>query len=203
MMKKYIRLTFFMIIIPLVIDMMIACKPHHATEGGLYRNTGFTVNNLDNSGSSAFITSSDSVLRQAYGIRLHLVRDKVADIRNPLSQFVQSAYAEYPIYYNGYFPLDSIVSIQIFTLSDFDTIHPANTEITDLFRVYQNYAYTIPKDYFSKISRQYSHLSDLQVNIDLLLMIAPSISKRQQFKIQMKLSNGKILEQETTMINLI
>ncbi len=205
-MIRNIKLTLFIFLIPFAIDVMIACKPRHATEGGLYRNKSFSLTNLDNSGNAAFITTSDTVPKQAYGIRLHLVRDKVVKISNNHFFFVQNAFADYPAnYYNGYVPLDSIVSIQILTKNSFDNNHAANSEITDLFRVYQNYTFSELKHYFAKASVQYSHLSELQIDIDLLLMSVPSTlyNTGHQFKIRLKLSDGRILEQETTMIHLI
>ena len=193
------------LIIPLCIDMMVACfTPSRNVEGGYYKDKDFYVNNLDNSGRAAFITTSDSVLKQAYGFRLHLIRDKVAGISNPHSFFAQSAIADSPpSYVNGYFPEDTIVSVKIFTIYSFDQIHPANAEVSNCFKVYKNYSFTPVKDYFSNTRWIYSHANDLQLDLDFLLITIPTINTQHQFKIQIKLSDGRTLEQKTTLINLI
>ena len=204
LMIKNIKVALLVLIFPLLVDMGIACTPNHKSDGGLYSNKSFSVSNLDNSGRNTFITTTDSVLKKAYGIRLHLVREIFVTNKSPQYIFIQSAYADSPpIYYHDYLPLDSIVSMQIFTINDFDDFHPAGSEITDYFKVYQNYSFTPIKEYLNKASKIYSHLSDLQVDIDMLLMTAPIINTKHQFKIQIKLSDGRILTQETTMINLI
>ena len=201
-MNKNIKLTLLALITPLIFDMMIACKTEHSP-GGYYSTKSFSLNNLDNSVSAPFITTSDSVLKRAYGIDMHLIRDQVGFINNTHPFLSQSAYAYDPSVDIGLsFPVDSIVSIQIFTIYDFDSSHPASSEITDYFKVYQNYSFTAVKDYFNSLNQLFP-LSDLQLDIELLLMTAPTMNTKHQFEIKITISDGRILEQETTPINLI
>ncbi len=204
LMNRNIKLTLLALLIPLLLDMMIACCPKHETEGGLYTNQKFYLNHLDNSGSTANIAITDSVIKKAYGIRLHLVRNRVAMSISPINYIAKSTYAGNPVhYYDGYFPVDSIVSFKIISKYDFDENHAAGSEITDYFKVYQDYSFTIAKNYFYNLNFHYLHAHELQFDVDILLMTTPTKNIKHQFKVQLKLSDGRLLEQETTTINLI
>jgi len=207
-MIKNIKVTLLILIIPLVVDMMIACHPSVSDisyTGGHYTNVGIFVNNLDNSGKEAVATISDSIPRQAYGFRLHLIREKLAVNNSPQYLFSQSVYADNlsSNYYNSdCYPIDSIVSFKIFTGYDFDSTHPANADVSDYFKVCDGNSFITVKDYFSFTSWVYPAY-ELQTDIEILLMTTPTINTRHQFKIQVKLSDGRVLEQATPIVHLI
>ena len=208
MSKKFIIL--FFLLVPIV-NLFYSCVCNVITKYESYSHTTLLLKNLDNSGAQAIETESLQINKNTYGIRLYLIREKyvVARTKPINSIFIQSAYAtsiECPPEY-FYSPNDSIVSIKIFTINNFDNQHSENSDITDYFRVAHSYS-TVENDV---ANRRYSYGSDAEfekscgkeIKIDLLLMTAPTISHLYQFKIQVKLSDRRILEQLTSEIELL
>jgi hypothetical protein len=166
---------------------------------------------MDNSGAQAVETVIPHINKNAYGIRLYLTREKavVARTKQFNSIFIQSAHAtsiECPPEYI-YYPRDSIVSIKIFTINDFDDKNSENSDITDYFRI--AHSYSTVKNYVANMKFAYESNSEFDesldkgIQIDVLLMTAPTINKIHQFKIQVELSDRRILEQLTTEIELL
>jgi hypothetical protein len=164
---------------------------------------------LDNSGEQAVETESLQINKNAYGIRLSLARmiNTVACSKQINSIFSQPAYAlscECPPAYI-YSARDTVVSIQIFTLNNFDNQHLKNSEITDCFRIAHSFLRL--EDHVANMRYTYEYDSEEffeeKIKIDLLLMTAPTINNAQQFKIKIVLSNRLILEHETPEIELL
>ena len=86
---------------------------------------------------------------------------------------------------------------------DFDSNHLANSDISDYFKVYKKYSFTSIKDYLKNSNLVLFDESSLDMTFDLLLMTPPASSKQQKFKVQITLSDGRILEKETSEIKLI
>ena len=131
-----------------------------------------------------------------------------ACLKQTNSFFIQSTYAtSVPDCYDYiYSAIDSIESIKIFTLNNFDNQHSENSDITDCFRVAR--AYSSIEEYVKNINYTYEcddfeTLPWKDIMIDLLLMTAPTTTNNQQFKVQIKLSDGRILEQQTSEIELL
>jgi len=199
----------FLLLVPIVsvFNSCLECKP--PTPASYSHNT-LLLKNLDNSGASAVETENLQINKNAYGIRLYIITEKrtFACEKQTNSFFIQSAYAtSVPDCYDYiYSAIDSIVSIKIFTLNDFDNQHSENSDITDYFRVAQ--AYSSIEEYAKNIN--YTHeCNDFEtlpwkdIRIDLFLMTTPTTTNNQQFKIQVKLSDGRILEQQTSEIELL
>lgn len=144
-------------------------------------------------------------MKSAYGIRIHLSREKLVFNVVPKSVFLSSAYA-YDCFCpppRQFLPRDSITAVQVFTLSDFDGSHAANADISDYFKVYSQFSFTTIPDYLDEASWVIYDESGLEVQLDLLLMTAPSINTKHKFSVRLFLSDGRILEQQTTEIDLI
>ena len=170
------------------------------------------LKNLDNNGVQATETESLILNKNAFGIRLYLSREEnvIANGKQINSFFIQSAYAISrmcpPEYI--YSPIDSIISIRVFTLNNFDDQHPENSDITDYFKVAQSYSAV--KEHIAKMRFTYKHgygynskPFEKELKIDLMLMTAPTTNNPYQFKIQVTLSDRRIFEQKTTEIQLI
>jgi hypothetical protein len=97
------------------------------------------------------------------------------------------------------------VSIKIFTLNDFDAQHSGNSDITDYFKI--AHSYLSVEKYVASMQYTYGEynttLSDTSLKTDLLLMNAPTTNNKQQFTVQVELSDGRILEQQTPEIELL
>jgi len=209
-MKRKVIIIFFLL--APIVDLFYSCCPCDIeTKYISYSHKSLLLKNLDNSGEKAIETGNLQLNKNAYGIRLYLTREKntVACIKRINSIFIQSAYATScecrPEYiYNA---SDSITSIRVFTLYKFDYQHPENSDITNYFKVRQTYSdvdeyiesiyYTNEKDW------RWFEPIETELEIDLLLMTAPTTDNNHKFKIQIELSDGRILEQETTEIQLL
>ena len=170
------------------------------------------VKNLDNSKEKPVQTEAIQINKNAYGVRLYLTREKyvVACAKPVNSFFFQSTYAavdppDCPDYV--FSANETIVSIKLFTLNKFDNQHAENSEITNYFKT--PHSYSSIEDYVAKIQYIYEDYVEFEKSwgqeliIDLLLMTAPAVNNLHQFKIQVKLSDGRILEQLTTEIELL
>ena len=175
-----------------------------------YSHKALYLKNLDNSGERAIETDSLQINKKAYGIRLYLTREKnvVATVRQTSSFFIQSAYAtSVPDCYKYlYSAIDHIVSIKIITLKDFDNQHSINSDITDYFKVAQTYSSV--EEYVKNINYSYewdefNTFPWKEMETDLMLMIAPTSTNSQQFKVQVILSDGRMLEQQTPKLELL
>jgi hypothetical protein len=194
----------FIMLFPLIADLAVSCCNCLEPVIKLYTHKTISVSNLDNSGSQPVISTSNSILKTAYGIRIQLTREKTVCNGKQPTLFIQSAYAfdcDCPPV-NQLLPKDSVTSIKIFTLNDFDVTHSANADISDYFKVYQQFYFSTIKDYLKNSESTLYDDTELQLTLDLLLMTAPSINTQHKFKIQITLSNGRILEQETSQIQL-
>ncbi|MCL2682977.1 MAG: DUF5034 domain-containing protein [Bacteroidales bacterium] len=176
------------------------CKEQHIN----YFYNSLLLENLDNSGAEVIESEALQFNKNAYGIRLILLKEErlIVRAKQVNSIFVQSAYAvswKCPYTYSA---VDTIVSIKVFTINDFDNLHSENSEITEYFKVRQTYSSV--KDHVVNINRPYkSYDMNNDIEIDLMLMTVPTINNRHQFKVRIELSNGHIFEEQTTEIELL
>ncbi|MCL1938679.1 MAG: DUF5034 domain-containing protein [Candidatus Azobacteroides sp.] len=208
-MKKKLTI-FFLLLVPIANILFYSCRcdvEQHINY--LYKD--LILKNLDNSGEKAIESESLQFNKDAYGIRLLLlIEEETAVVRAKQinSIFVQSASAtsveSCPYVYQA---IDSIVSIQVFTINDFDNLHTANSEITEYFKVAQTYSSV--EDYLTNASYTqvyrdngwFTYYGPLE--IDLMLMTVPTINNHHQFRVRMELSDGRVFEEQTTEIELL
>lgn len=199
--KKIILVLLF----PFIANLVISCCHCLDTEIHHFTNKTISVINLDNSGKEPLETSSGSVIKTAYGIRVKLTREKIVRIDKPKIILVEAAYANYchcppP---DEFMPNDSIVAIRVMSLTDFNSSHPANTDVSTYFKVYAPYSFTTSDDFAKATSAIFFDETELQVTFNLLLMTPPDLSGPHQFKVQIVLSDGRTLEQNASTIDLI
>ena len=174
-----------------------------------YSHKTLMLKNLDNSGETIVESDVLQFNKNAYGIRLYLTREEntvaYAKQINPI--FIQSAYAFdcfcLPEYV--YKASDSIISMKIITLNKFDDQHFVNSDITDYFRIAGSYSTIenhVAKERYT-IECDFATFLDEKSRIDLLLMTAPTMDNKHQFKIEVELSDGRILEEQTPEIELL
>jgi hypothetical protein len=199
--KKIILILLF----PFIADLVVSCCNCLDTLIHHYTNKTISVSNLDNSGQELREISSGSVIKTAYGIRVKLNREKMACIDKPPIILGEPAYA-----YDcrcppsdQFLPNDSIADIRVITLTDFNSTHPANTAISTYFKVYALYSFSTLDDFVKNTSASFFNETELQVTLDLLLMTPPDSNGPHQFRVQIVLSDGRILEQDTPTIDFI
>lgn len=200
-MKKVI----FLLLLPLMAEVVVSCCNCIEPVIQHYTNKTISLSHLDNSGQEAIVSASNTVLKSAYGIRLQLIREKLACLQQRPSLFLPSAYAmgchcPPP---QQYLAKDSIASITLFTLADFDNDHPAGADLSGYFKVYKPYSYTPIEDFVKNAPGTLFDERELSTTIDLFLMAVPAVGGDHRFKVQVRLSDGRILEQETSPVKLL
>ena len=198
------RKILFLLLFPIMVQLVVSCCSCVEPLIQHYSNKSISLQNLDNSGSEPVPSTSGSIAKTAYGIRLQVIREKTACIQKQTSLFITSAYAMScdcpPL--NQYIPKDSITSIKIYTLNDFDSSHLSNADISDYFKVYNLFSFSTINNYLKKSSSILYDESELETKADLLLMTPPIVNTQHKFNIQITLSDGRIF-QETLQIELI
>ena len=212
-MRKRAIILFFLLV-PITSVLFHSCRcPDVETQYRYFSHKALSLRNLDNSGRQAVESEALQLNKNAFGIRLTIEREVVSTTttrRNRCNPFIQSAYAvswECPPEFI-YSAKDSIVSIKIFTMNDFDIQHPENSDVTGLFRVAHSFS-TI-ENFVANINYSFESHSESnferwmrELSIDLLLMTPPTANNKQQFEVQVALSDGRILKQQTTEIELL
>lgn len=200
----------FLLLIPMVDLFYSCCNCDVITIYKSYSHQTLSLKNLDNSGEQAMESDSLQLNKNAYGIRLYLIREEVVTAQHTQrnrSFLIPSVYAMKcecapECVYSA---KDSILSIKIVTLHKFDDQHPENSDITDYFKI--AHTYSSVKNYVATLHYTYPYdilaFLDKELKIDLLLMAAPETTENQQFEVQLVLSDGRILKQQTPEIKLL
>lgn len=122
------------LLFPLVVGVVQSCCYCEGEVEYKFEVSSTDVYNLDNSGIEPKITDADTISKAAYGIELKLTTAKItkADV-HPFS-FINSASAMKCVCYSfSGTSKDSVLSIKIFTVNDFDTSHKAGSDVTAIF----------------------------------------------------------------------
>jgi hypothetical protein len=169
-----------------------------------YSFQSISVEHLDNSGPMPAV-SSGPVLKHAYAVRVDIDREKIATIiALPRFSFFQSAYASGDCAPDEFIPADTLSSFKIFTLQDFDDNHAAGSDVSDYFRISNPSAYTALDDYIDMYGASVVYnRGDLDTSLQILLMTPPTLNTTHQFRVQIELTDGRVLESTTTTIDLI
>lgn len=170
-----------------------------------YSNTAFWLHHVNNSGVAPVVWAENAANKKAYGIRLQINREETACLQRKISLFSQPVYA-FSCDCGAaleFIPRDTIQSIHIISLKQFDAANGSNSDVSAYFKVYENYSYTTIENYLKHAYITVHEEKELLLNLDLLLTNPPaSLEQDQRFKVRITLSDGRILEQETTDIKL-
>jgi hypothetical protein len=205
MIRKIISLLALISLAKILIGCMLISEgpcsdnPFHA-----YKHHSLSVFNLNNSGGQPAVANAD-VPKQAYGIRLAFTLEKIAS-KTLEGQMFSRCYADC-----GYDPIlhpaDSIVSIAIVSNNEFDIDHHLGSDVSEYFR-YLNYnKYLTIQELLKEnenpddLIKDYNFSSN-QRTIDLLLLTPPQYASPFTFEVTVKLSNGIIMKETTSSINL-
>lgn len=199
--KKIIIIFLFALIVQLIVSCCGGCGEPLELH---YTNKEIIISSLDNRGEVPLVSSSTTFIKTAYGIRINFTRENIACIKKTNTFFIQSANAlscKCPP--DHYLPRDSITSLKIFTLNDFDSNHSANSDISDYFKVFKKNTFTPISSYLKNSDSSLYYNQGYNQDTDILLMSPPTINNKHKFKVQIILSDGRVLEQETLLIELI
>lgn len=196
-------LTLFLIVF--LCDMLVACCDCGDPQLFKYTHTGLVLMHLDNHGRLPVITEDDPVLKEAYGIRMLLKAEAVAFQKPSFSFFISRSYAfscrcEASI---QYLPKDSITGFRIITMNDFDPQHPAETDISDYFRLLSGHDYSTITDFLHRKAEIFTYDNPRQIELDAMLVHPPAQKGGYRFRVQIDLSDGRKFIKETSIIELI
>jgi hypothetical protein len=192
------------LLLPLMIGTVQACC--NCADEISYR---FIVNkieiaNLDNSGISPVPVQGDAVNKKAYCLRIAMTTTKVAFQKNVTPNlFVQTASAQDCFCNGGFYGqmTDTLLSLHIYTVNDFDSTHKAGSEINSYF--FSDGRYPLAANgSFNQPLYSYDFASPSYV-YNYMLMHEPQFSSLCQFKVEINFSDNKKYELLTQPINLL
>lgn len=191
--------------LPLMVELIVACCDCIEPTYFNYTNCSITINNLDNSGAEPIVTQSNTISKDAFGIRVVINRNEnICKVETNKSLFIQSAYAtscDCPPEFQ-YLPLDSITSVKIITVNDFNSEHLENTEVSEYFFVYRGHEFYKIDEYVDNIETTLYDFENPTLEFDLLLMSPPTIGTEHQFQVTVELSDGRIFNAQTELLEL-
>lgn len=199
-----IKKIFFVFGLALMAQLIVACvdcdcPPYREFN---FTNKGISLNNLDASLPQPKVTNASTISSANYGVRIQLLTEVIAWRKKTATWgFMQSAYA-CSCAEDDYRPKEKIISLEIFSNNDFDATHPKNTDLSLYFNVKQNSGMVSIAKYLDYI-REVTYLARYPFNEGVFLLVPPNINKKHKFRFKMTLSDGRILEAETTEIELV
>lgn len=203
---KKLKVLFLVLVFPLFGQVLVSCCECMDSSFLSYTNCSISTLNLDNSGISPQIASSNSIPKDAFGLRLVLLRSEdVCEHKHSNSIFIQSAYAlscDCPPKFE-YQPLNIIKSLKINTQNDFDSIHPSGSDITELFFEFKENRFTSLDDFVENLDTVIPNFLDPIFEFDLLLMSSPTIGQDHEFQVSIELSDGRTLNAKTGILKLL
>jgi hypothetical protein len=201
--------------LPFVMEIVIACCGCSPDRSGMYSHISITLNHLENKEERPRVTRQEQIAKNAYGIYVEFYRQLFSYTPSAPSGLITNAQALHCESCNTnvrIFPKDSIEAIQIFTVNPFREDLQEGAEITHLFRVLDQHTvktiegFIQSDDTYADTGRSkwvVTDMDDLRYGIFLLLMEAPTHSSPHQFRIEITLSDGRVIEEETSSIELI
>ncbi len=193
---KTLKAFLLLLLTELVITIIGCCEEHH-----LYNISSFQIVNLDNSQQYPVESTGNEIAARAFGLRAKIENEYF--VLNPDNQFGSSAMATSC---TEYFNLkNTLVALDIITLSEFDSLHNQNSDITAYFvsrnagATNENYI-TVP----SLISSINSTEIEYQANrsYDFYLLHEPAADSVFQFVINFYFKDGSILSDTSQQIIL-
>ena len=154
-----------------------------------FKTTNLKITKYSNGTISSQGTFSDSLLKDSFGIFLSFHYKILAN--NDLKSFSFFSEAKAKCAENTYNPIESISSVEIKTLFDYDSLHPANSDVSSCFGVPEwNNLLSIPQ---SLIKRNANPRSNYGMGdaFGIIPFNSPIFTGLQSFQVKVKLSDGR------------
>lgn len=199
-----IKKIFFVLAFALVAQLIVACvdcdcPPYRKFT---FTNKGISLNNLDASLPQPMVTTASTISSANYGVHIELITEVISWRKKRTSWgLMQSAYA-CSCAEDDYKPKEKILSLEIFSNNDYDATHPKNTDLSLYFNVKRNSGTVSIAKYLDSI-KDFEYLARYAFDEGIFLQVPPNINKKHKFRFKMTLSDGRILEAETTEVELI
>ena len=113
---------------------------------------------------------------------------------------MQSAYA-CSCNEDNFISKEDILSLKIFSNEDFDSDHPKSADLSLYFKVKKSNV-MVPVANYIRSLRDFNDVFRDGFYGGIFLQVTPKINKKHKFKVIITLSDGRILEAETTQVEL-
>jgi hypothetical protein len=198
-----IRKIGVIILIAFTIRLSLSCCDCPATNTYQYTFDSIKIFHIDNSGQTPAIVDSGIIPKEAYGLQIEcslgqLAFYKCADFASFNTIYAYDCFCPPEIQYVAQ---DTISEIKIISLNDFDTTHPADSEISEYFKVLTSNTYITIQQYLDYPETIYYEKPDQEV-IAIYLMQPPIITGEHQFLVEIDLAGGTMLTSTSTLISL-
>ncbi|RZK50897.1 MAG: DUF5034 domain-containing protein [Pedobacter sp.] len=166
-----------------------------------FTKKGLSLKNLDGSLPEPKVTK-DSVIGSAkYGIQMQFATEQLALNYHKVNWGLMSTAMACSCEEDNVIGKEDILAVAIFSNNDFDASHPKNTDLSLYFKAKLNDAH-IPIDDYLKTLKDLKHSAIIAFYQWIFLQQAPTASKNHKFRVKINLSDGRVLEAETTEVQL-
>ncbi|PHN04187.1 DUF5034 domain-containing protein [Flavilitoribacter nigricans] len=193
------------LLIPVAVNILSSCCECLESMFFDYTNCSISVEELDNSRLQPEVSSNKMILKEAFGLRVNVERKQDLCHQRSTPLFVTSAFAfscECPPE-TVFQPLDSILTIQITTLRDFDDTHLSGSDVSEYFSVLLSTEFISIDEFISNLRNEVYDLEYDILKFDLMLMTPPPATGAHQFAVSLELSDGRVLSKSSSIIDLL
>lgn len=196
-MRTLKRTLLWALLLFLLETLLIACNCPEP--GSLrYANEQLTAINLDNAAVAPRVSDSDSVNKNAYGIRINIERTLVAATQGHWD-FGNSAYANRrECFAAEYHPASAIETIRIITLHDFDATHQAGADLSAYFKQVKSGKFSELESLYDVAAQVFYGNILMPLEADVLLIKAPEYTGIHAFVVEAYLQDGTVMKDTTT-----
>lgn len=193
----------FLIVLPILLDLFTGCCDCDTLRTGdsFYTNCNVQLLVINNAGYEPVTTQNHVLDKNAFGLKVLIDRNEnTCSLRNK-PMFINSAMA-FTCKCDGYMfdPIDKVDSLVIYTVSDFDESHSAGSDVTGLFSSYDKSRHdyqSVEKLLKGRLNWSKSVYTEMDEELILLLMTPPTVIHDNQFRLWVKLSDGREFEETT------
>jgi len=198
-----IKKILFVLGLALISQLIASCVDCHCTSPQTiyFTSKGTSLKNLDSSLPLPKVTSAGTIASTNYGIQIQLLTEQITLKKQQISWgLIQSAYA-CSCMEDDYIPKEEFSSLKIFSNNDFDDAHPKGTDLSLYFNAKSNDTMSSLADYL-KSFKDFKFIPPIIFYEGIFLQVPPKSGKKHRFKVSITLSDGRILESETTEVEL-
>lgn len=185
----------FVLAVIFLIRLITSCCRCNEPDKMYYLFDDISVHNLDNSGEFADVSMSEHILKNAFGLQVELAIKKGTNPFVPRSiDFSVANATSCDCVYERYLPKDTISSLLIFTVNDFDEKHIAGSDVSSCFKVVTPNGFISINEYLKFPEMIYENWIPEKERIALYLLQPPTIlDEKHSFKVEIGFSNGEFV----------
>jgi len=206
--------TLIVLLFPIVINLFIGCCYCIDETFFSYTNCSISVKNLDNTGALPVLNTNNEVIKEAFGLRINI------ELKEEICQSNYEHFLMPSVYANNcdcfpedvYQATDSIVSINVKTLVDFDSTHLSMDDVSEYYAVLSeeryNYGlsgaeYVSITEFIDCFSFTFRRTRPSILELDLMLMVPPTENDFHQFEVEVVLSDERVLSGTSNLVKLL